>query len=131
MANRKLFIGRKVRELRESTHLTQAAFAERLGISASYLNQIEQNSRSVSASVLLALADKFSFDIASISESESDRLLSALSEALADPIFKPYPQNLQDLNGEARDAEYARAGTCFDRLPSGLPAHRRATCLIG
>ena len=97
MANRKLFIGRKVRELRESTHLTQAAFAERLDISASYRNQIEQNSRSVSASVLLALADKLSFNIASISESESDRLLSALSEALANPIFKPYPQNLQDL----------------------------------
>ena len=56
MASRKLFIGRKVRELRESVHATQAAFAERLGISASYLNQIEQNHRSVSASVLLALA---------------------------------------------------------------------------
>jgi len=97
MANRKLFIGRKVRELRDSTHITQAAFAERLGISASYLNQIEQNSRSVSASVLLALADRFGFDIASISESESDRLLSALIEALADPIFKPHGQSLQDL----------------------------------
>ena len=97
MANRKLFIGRKVRELRESTHSTQVAFAERLGISASYLNQIEQNHRSVSASVLLALAERFSFDIASISESESDRLLSALSEALADPIFRPHVQSLQDL----------------------------------
>ncbi|MGV8989609.1 MAG: helix-turn-helix domain-containing protein [Cypionkella sp.] len=103
MANRKLFIGRKVRELRESTHATQVAFAERLGISASYLNQIEQNHRSVSASVLLALAEKFSFDITSISESESDRLLSALSEALADPIFKPYVQSLQDLKMVAQN----------------------------
>lgn len=97
MANRKLFIGRKVRELREGTQLTQAAFALRLGISASYLNQIEQNHRSVSASVLLALAEKFDFDVASLAESESDRLLSALNEALADPIFRPHVQSVQDL----------------------------------
>ena len=77
--------------------MTQAAFAQRLGISASCLNQIEQNHRSVSASVLLALAEKFNFDIASLSESESDRLLSALSEALTDPIFRPHVQSLQDL----------------------------------
>jgi transcriptional regulator with XRE-family HTH domain len=40
MATGKLFIGRKVRELREANKATQAAFAERLGISTSYLNQI-------------------------------------------------------------------------------------------
>lgn len=87
MAPGKLFIGRRVRELREAGKATQAAFAERLGISTSYLNQIENNQRPVSATVLLALAENFQIDIASISGSDGDRLLSALREALADPVF--------------------------------------------
>ena len=97
MAAGKLFIGRKVRELREANKSTQAAFAERLGISTSYLNQIENNQRPVSASVLLALAEKFQIDIAGISLGDSDRLLSALTEALADPVFDAYAPSLQEL----------------------------------
>jgi predicted transcriptional regulator/transcriptional regulator with XRE-family HTH domain len=97
MATGKLFIGRKVRELRLATGATQRQFAERLGISTSYLNQIESNQRPVSALVLLALADKFQLDISEISMGETDRLISALSEALADPLFDAYSPSLQDL----------------------------------
>ncbi|MCC0043582.1 MAG: DUF2083 domain-containing protein [Brucellaceae bacterium] len=97
MAGGKLYIGRKVRELREANKATQAAFAERLGISTSYLNQIENNQRPVSAAVLLSLAEKFQIDIGSISTGDSDRLLSALVEALADPVFDGYAPNLQEL----------------------------------
>ncbi len=97
MRNTKLFIGRKIRDLREAQRLTQAAFAQRIGISTSYLNQIENNQRSVSAAVLLALAEVFRIDIADFSSGESDRLLSALSEALGDPLFETYRPNLQEL----------------------------------
>jgi predicted transcriptional regulator/transcriptional regulator with XRE-family HTH domain len=97
MAPGKLFIGRKVRELREANKATQAAFGERLGISTSYLNQIENNQRPVSAAVLLSLAEKFQIDIASISSGDGDRLLSALTEALADPLFDAYSPTLQEL----------------------------------
>ena len=97
MATRKLFIGRKVRELREANKATQASFAERIGISTSYLNQIENNQRPVSAAVLLALADKFRLNIAELSVGENDRLLSALSEALTDPLFETYSPSLQEL----------------------------------
>ncbi|MGY6710332.1 MAG: helix-turn-helix domain-containing protein [Rhizobiaceae bacterium] len=93
----KLFIGRKVREVREANKLTQAAFAERLGISTSYLNQIENNQRSTSAAVLLALAEKFDVDIASLAHSDHDRVLSALVETLADPVFDGYSPSLQEL----------------------------------
>ncbi|RUU66064.1 XRE family transcriptional regulator, partial [Mesorhizobium sp. M2C.T.Ca.TU.009.01.2.1] len=79
MAPSKLFIGRKIRELREANKATQAVFAERLGISTSYLNQIENNQRAISASVLLSLAEKFRVDLSAFSGSDSDRLLSALS----------------------------------------------------
>ncbi|MBL8584006.1 MAG: helix-turn-helix transcriptional regulator, partial [Rhizobiaceae bacterium] len=97
MAQRKLYIGRKVREIREASRLTQAAFAERLGISTSYLNQIENNQRPVSASVLLSLAENYDIDIADIAPADSDRLLSALSEALGDPLFEHYAPGLQEL----------------------------------
>lgn len=93
----KLYIGRKVREVRETDNLTQALFAERLGISTSYLNQIENNQRPASASVLLALAEKFSLDIASIAHSDHDRMLSGLVETLADPVFGGYSPSLQEL----------------------------------
>ncbi|HWK68931.1 MAG TPA: XRE family transcriptional regulator [Rhizobiaceae bacterium] len=97
MASGKLYIGRRVRELREAGKATQAAFAERLGISTSYLNQIENNQRPVSAAVLLSLAEKFQVDIATLSGSDGDRLLSALAEALADPLFEPYAPTLHEL----------------------------------
>jgi predicted transcriptional regulator/DNA-binding XRE family transcriptional regulator len=97
MAIGKLYIGRKVREIREASRATQGQFAERIGISTSYLNQIENNQRPVSAAVLLALAEKFAIDIADLSSGEGDRLLSALSEALSDPLFESYSPSLQEL----------------------------------
>ncbi|WP_248447435.1 helix-turn-helix domain-containing protein [Sinorhizobium meliloti] len=104
MAIGKLYIGRKVRDLRDSNRLTQGQFAERIGISTSYLNQIENNQRPVSAAVLLALAEKFQIDIAELSSGESDRLLSALSEALSDPLFETYSPSLQELKLVAQNA---------------------------
>lgn len=117
---RKLYIGRKVRELRVASSATQAVFAERLGISTSYLNQIENNQRPVSASVLLALAEKFQIDIAEISQGDGDRLLSALTEVLSDPLFENYAPNLQEFKLVTQNAPgFARA------LISAHQAYRR------
>ena len=54
MRGAKLFIGEKLRVLREENKLTQARFAQKLGISTSYLNQLENNQRHDTATVLLA-----------------------------------------------------------------------------
>jgi predicted transcriptional regulator/transcriptional regulator with XRE-family HTH domain len=104
MAVGKLYIGRKVRDLRQANRATQAQFAERIGISVSYLNQIENNQRPVSASVLLALAEKFKIDLSELSGGEGDRLISALSEALTDPLFDAYAPSLQELKLVAQNA---------------------------
>ena len=53
MAERKLFAGHAVRRLRRGQGLTQAAMAEMLGVSASYLNLVERNQRPLSATLLL------------------------------------------------------------------------------
>ncbi len=71
MAIGKLFIGRKVRDIRQANGATQAQFADMVGISTSYLNQIENNQRPVSASVLLSLAEKFGIDITELSSART------------------------------------------------------------
>lgn len=97
MRERKLFIGQKIRQLRETHSLTQAKFAQRISISTSYLNQMENNQRHVTASVLLSLAEVFAIDIVSLSDNDSDRLLADLLEAMADPFFKDQMPSTRDL----------------------------------
>ncbi|SFT90434.1 helix-turn-helix domain-containing protein [Sedimentitalea nanhaiensis] len=87
MAERKLFAGARLRNLRRGSDLTQREFAKRLDISASYLNQLENNQRPLSASVMLALVDAFEIDLAGFAVDESVRLAADLKEALADPIL--------------------------------------------
>ncbi len=88
MKTQKLFIGDKLRSLRDEHKLTQASFAERLGMSTSYLNQLENNQRHATATVLLGLAEHFAVDIATLSRQDSDRLLANLKECFADPLLK-------------------------------------------
>ncbi|MBL1405983.1 MAG: DUF2083 domain-containing protein [Rhizobiales bacterium] len=97
MRNRKLFIGQTIRELRDTNVLTQAGMASKLSISTSYLNQLENNQRHVTASVLLSLAEVFDISIASLSDNDSDRLLADLLEAIADPLFKGAPPSSREL----------------------------------
>jgi len=87
MATQKLFAGAKLRETRLRLDLTQKAFAERLGVSLPYLNQMENNHRPVSSSVILALVQEFDFDVNELAMGEGERMASDLREALADPLF--------------------------------------------
>lgn len=87
MTDRKLFAGHAVRRLRRAGALTQAAMAEMLGISPSYLNLVERNQRPVSASLLLALAERFDFDPRTLAAGEPGGGAEAIRRRLADPIF--------------------------------------------
>ncbi len=80
-------LGAKLRRLRAEHKLTQAQMAQRLEISATYLNLLEHNQRPVTASVLLKLAQRFSVDISSFNQDDEPRLLSNVMEALSDPLF--------------------------------------------
>jgi predicted transcriptional regulator/DNA-binding XRE family transcriptional regulator len=102
----KFFVGPKIRRLRESHALTQAAFAERLGVSASYLNQIENGQRPLTAPVLLALAQAFSVSLSDFTQEDTERLIGDLKEALADPVFAGLAPNLQDLKNVAANVTW-------------------------
>ncbi|WP_300519086.1 helix-turn-helix transcriptional regulator [Aliiroseovarius sp.] len=103
MATQKLYAGVKLRELRTRLGLTQKAFAEKLGVSLPYLNQMENNNRPVSTGVVLALAQEFGFDVAELSTGDAERLVTDMREALADPIFTDSPP-LADLRLAASNA---------------------------
>ena len=87
MAQQKLYAGAKLRETRTRLGLTQRAFAEKLGVSLPYLNQMENNNRPVSTGVVLALAQEFGFDVTELSSGDAERMVTDMREALADPIF--------------------------------------------
>jgi XRE family transcriptional regulator, fatty acid utilization regulator len=87
MAEQKIFAGRAVRRVRRTAGLTQAAMAEALGISASYLNLVERNQRPLTATLMLRLAERFDVDVRSLAASEPGGGADALRRRLADPIF--------------------------------------------
>lgn len=85
---RKTRLGHKVRRLRRQRGLTQAQMAQRLEISASYLNLIEHNRRPVTVPLLLKLAAAFDVDMAQLAEDDEARLHDDLMEVFGDALFE-------------------------------------------
>ncbi|QGX97787.1 XRE family transcriptional regulator [Roseovarius faecimaris] len=104
MATQKLYAGAKLRETRQRLALTQKEFAAKLGVSLPYLNQMENNNRPVSTTVVLALAQEFGFDVTELSTGDAERMVSDMREALADPVFVDDMPPLADLRLTASNA---------------------------
>ncbi|MCC1492532.1 short-chain fatty acyl-CoA regulator family protein [Cognatishimia sp. F0-27] len=104
MAGQKLYAGAKLRELRTRLGLTQKDFAAKLGISLPYLNQMENNNRPVSTTVVLALAQEFGFDVTELGQGDAERLVTDMREAMADPVFADGAPPLADLRLTASNA---------------------------
>ena len=64
---KKTFMGVRLRSLREERGLSQLALAQQLGLSPSYLNQIEQNQRPLTVAVLLRIHRALGIDIQALS----------------------------------------------------------------
>jgi hypothetical protein len=127
MATQKLYAGAKLREMRGRLSLTQKAFADKLGVSLPYLNQMENNHRPVSAAVVLALAQEFGLDVTELTVGESERLVSDMKEALADPVFAN-PPPLADLRLAASNAP-ALARAFLDLHRAYRQTHERLASL--
>lgn len=124
MADQKLFAGHAVRRLRRGAALTQAAMADMLAISPSYLNLVERNQRPLTATLLLRLAEVFDFDPRTLSASEPGGGAEALRRRLADPMFADLEIDRQQMEewlaGAPGGAEaFARA---YDRIGEGAGA---------
>ena len=94
--------GPRIRALRRKQGLTQKQLAERLEISASYLNLIENDKRPLSAPLLIKIAGLFGLDFQAFSEDDQARLLADAMEVLGDPLFDEHELTQQDVRDFAR-----------------------------
>ncbi|GHG88435.1 short-chain fatty acyl-CoA regulator family protein [Streptomyces lanatus] len=95
----KTYAGARLRRLREERRMSQAELARTLGISPSYLNQMEHDSRPLTVPVLLRLTETFGVDAAFFSERDTARLLADLREAMTGEIAaaRVSPSDLAEL----------------------------------
>jgi XRE family transcriptional regulator, fatty acid utilization regulator len=76
--------GTRIRALRETRSMSQAALARTLGISPSYLNQIEHGSRPLTVPVLLKITEVFGVDAAFFAARRPERLVAELHEVFSE-----------------------------------------------
>ncbi|MFG3224674.1 short-chain fatty acyl-CoA regulator family protein [Kitasatospora sp. NPDC048194] len=81
---RKIYAHAKLRRLRREHGMNQVELAQELGISTSYLNQIEHSQRPLTAAVLLRISEVFGVEPEFFSEADEERLGTDLRTALAD-----------------------------------------------
>lgn len=93
----KTFIGPQLRRLRQERGETQGAMARALGISASYVNLLENNERSVSVQVLLRLMEAYGVDWRDLADDQAGAMLVDLRTALQDPLFAAARPDLPQL----------------------------------
>ncbi|WP_197378339.1 acetate metabolism transcriptional regulator RamB [Mycolicibacterium mengxianglii] len=80
----KTFVGSRVRQLRSERGFSQAALAQMLEISPSYLNQIEHDVRPLTVAVLLRITEVFGVDATFFASQDDTRLIAELREVTMD-----------------------------------------------
>jgi len=93
----KTFIGPHLRRLRQERGETQVAMARALGISASYVNLLENNERSVSVAILLRMFEVYGVDWREIAEDDGSAQLADLRAVMQDPLFAEAKPDLTQL----------------------------------
>lgn len=80
----KTFVGSRIRQLRSERGFSQAALAQMLEISPSYLNQIEHDVRPLTVAVLLRITEVFGVDATFFASQDDTRLVAELREVTMD-----------------------------------------------
>lgn len=82
-------IGFKIRDKRKALGITQVVLSTRLGISASYLNLIENNKRNIGGKLLKKIADELGVVVDIFDGAAERRLVNDLAELSGESIFRP------------------------------------------
>lgn len=114
MTEAAIFAGPAMRRLRKREGLTQAAMAQRLDISASYLNLIERNQRPLTARVIMQAIDAFDFDPRSLRRDEAIGGIDGMMRRFADERFADLGLNREE--AEEFIAAAPAAAAAFARL---------------
>ena len=112
----KTFVGSRVRQLRSERGFSQAALAQMLEISPSYLNQIEHDARPLTVAVLLRITEVFGVDATFFASQDDTRLVAELREVTMD----------RDLDLDVDMAEVAEVVSAHPALARAMVnLHRR------
>lgn len=112
----KTFVGARVRQLRHERGFSQAALAQMLEISPSYLNQIEHDVRPLTVAVLLRITEVFGVDATFFASQDDTRLIAELREVLLD----------RDLDADVDPTEVAEMVASHPALAKAMVnLHRR------
>ncbi|HQR91657.1 MAG TPA: ImmA/IrrE family metallo-endopeptidase, partial [Caulobacter sp.] len=130
----KLFIGPKVRRLRLALGWKLEPCATRLGLSVSYLSQIEANQRPVTARVLLDMMRVFEVDATALDAADDTRLIADLREAIADQQDQEQAPGLGELKQAVANTpnlarSYLALHHAYRRLDERLKATEEAVSL--
>lgn len=93
----KTFIGPQLRQLRRSRGQTQAEMAQTLGVSAGYVNLLENNQRSLSVRLLAKLTETYDIDWRDLVTDQTSNRLGELRQLFKDPMFSDNVPDLQEL----------------------------------
>jgi len=108
-------LGARVRNLRRQRGLNQSELAEKLGISASYMNLIEHDQRPLTAALLLKAAQTLGIDLDAFREDDEAQRAADLQEIFGDPLFEEHPLMTSDLRDLAASPALANAVTSLYR----------------
>ena len=127
MAERRVFAGPAVRKVRRDAGMTQAAMAEALDISPSYLNLIEHGQRPLSATVIVKLAERFGFDAATLGGDAVPGGAAGLRRRLSDPRLADLGIGAQEVEEwlQAAPTTAAAFARLFDAAPKLARLYRK------
>ncbi|MDN5759379.1 MAG: short-chain fatty acyl-CoA regulator family protein [Tomitella sp.] len=80
----KMFVGARLRRLREDRRYSQAGLARALDLSPSYVNQLENDLRPLTVPVMMRLSSAFDLDMAFFASDGDARLIADLQDVFAD-----------------------------------------------
>ena len=81
-------LGPKIRARRKEQGLTQATLAEKVGISPSYMNLIEQDKRQIGGSLLNRIAGQLDYPTDELTGDAERHVIDDLEELIADPLLR-------------------------------------------
>lgn len=112
----KMYGGGRLRALREQRGLSQSGLAKALGLSVSYVNQLENDQRPLTVPVLMRLTSTFDLEVGFFAPETDARLLADLQE-----VFAEDPETAA-VTGSELDDLLSRAPTAARLL---ISQHRR------
>jgi predicted transcriptional regulator/transcriptional regulator with XRE-family HTH domain len=102
-------LGTKVRTLRRKHGMSQVDLANALAISSSYLNLIEHDQRTLTAPLLVKVAQIFQVDLDTFIEEGEAQRVADLQEVFGDPLFEEHPLMTSDVRELAGNQAVSRA----------------------